>query len=94
LRYNPSEDRSAFSGVRNTHRRMMGIAPNGDLRPLMPPNAQTTPLANSSFGSAHVGVCQFVLCDGSVRTFPIGTPVEILTAYVTRSGGETVGDLP
>ncbi|MBY0528171.1 MAG: DUF1559 domain-containing protein [Gemmataceae bacterium] len=48
-----NEDRSVFSGVRNTHRRMMGVAANGDQRPLMPPNCQTIPLANSSFGGPH-----------------------------------------
>lgn len=51
-----NEDRSVFSGVRNTHRRMAGIAPNGDLRPLLPPRAQTPALANSSFGGPHSGV--------------------------------------
>ncbi len=41
-----NEDRSAFSAVRNTHRRMMGKYVNGsttEVRPLLPPNAQTLP---------------------------------------------------
>ncbi len=85
-----NEDRSVFSGVRNTHRRMAGIAPNGDLRPLLPPRAQTPALANSSFGGPHSGVCQFVFGDGSVK--PVKTTVDLytLTYLVTRNDGEAI----
>jgi len=85
-----NEDRSAFSAVRNTHRRMMGRYVSGSTieeRPLLPPNAQTPPLANSSFGSAHPGLCQFAIADGSVRAFPINTDIDVLTRLVTRNDG-------
>lgn len=86
-----NEDRSAFSAVRNTHRRMMGRYVNGsttELRPLLPPTAQSPALANSSFGSAHAGICQFAFGDGGVRALSTTTDLDVLTAYVTRSGGE------
>ncbi len=88
-----NEDRSAFSAVRNTHRRMMGRYVNGSTieeRPLLPPNAQTPPLANSSFGSPHVGICQFVLGDGSVHSLSNNTDLSVLTRLVVRNDGEVV----
>ncbi|MCI0358534.1 MAG: DUF1559 domain-containing protein [Planctomycetaceae bacterium] len=91
-----NEDRSVFSGVRNTHRRMMGIAlnangvPNGTVRPLMPPHAQTTPAANSSFGGPHPTVCQFVFCDGSVRALKIEADLQTLSYLVARADGQII----
>jgi prepilin-type N-terminal cleavage/methylation domain-containing protein/prepilin-type processing-associated H-X9-DG protein len=85
-----NEDRSIFSGVRNTHRRMMGIAPNGDIRPLLPPRVQNSSVANSSFGGPHPGVCQFVFCDGSVRPVRITANLQTLTYLVSRADGQVV----
>lgn len=88
-----NEDRSAFSAVRNTHRRMMGLYVNGSVteaRPLLPPTAQTPTLANSSFGSAHPGVCQFVLADGSVQTLSITTDLNVLSNLAIRDDGNVV----
>ncbi len=88
-----NEDRSAYSAVRNTHRRMMGVYVSGsttEIRPLLPPNAQTPALANSSFGSAHAGICQFVLGDGSVQSLSITTDIDVLTKLVTRNDGGVV----
>ena len=88
-----NEDRSAYSAVRNTHRRMMGTYINGsttEIRPLLPPTAQTPALANSSFGSAHAGICQFVLGDGSVQALSVTTDIDILTKLVTRNDGGVV----
>jgi prepilin-type N-terminal cleavage/methylation domain-containing protein/prepilin-type processing-associated H-X9-DG protein len=87
-----NEDRSIFSGNRNDIRRMMGISDSvsGNVRPLLPPNASTPPLANSSFGGPHPGVCMFVFCDGSVKPLSLTTDVATLTALVTRAGGEVL----
>jgi prepilin-type N-terminal cleavage/methylation domain-containing protein/prepilin-type processing-associated H-X9-DG protein len=82
-----NEDRSVFGGNRNNTRRMMGIAPNGDQRPLMPADAQTTPFANSSFGGPHTGVCQFVFVDGSVKPVKTSVGLETLTRLVNRADG-------
>ncbi len=89
-----NEDRSAFSGVRNTHRRMMGTGTTnaGALqdRPLYPANAQSPALANSSFGSAHTGLCQFVLADGSVHALSNTTDLVVLSRLANRSDGEVL----
>jgi hypothetical protein len=34
---------------------------------------------NQSFGSKHPGVCQFVLCDGSVRAVKLSASIELLS---------------
>ncbi len=88
-----NEDRSAYSAVRNTHRRMMGKYVSStvtEIRPLLPPNAQTPPLANSSFGSAHTGICQFAFGDGSVQSLSNSTDIEVLTRFATRNDGQVV----
>jgi prepilin-type N-terminal cleavage/methylation domain-containing protein len=85
-----NEDRSVFGGQNNSVRRMAGIGVNGDARPLMPPNAQSTAFANTSFGGPHSGVTQFVLVDGSVRSLPLSTDLRTLTYLVTRNDGQVV----
>jgi prepilin-type N-terminal cleavage/methylation domain-containing protein len=43
------------------------------------------------FFSPHLGtVLNFVMADGSVHAFPLGTPIEVMQALATRAGGETV----
>ncbi|HZZ79921.1 MAG TPA: DUF1559 domain-containing protein [Gemmataceae bacterium] len=85
-----NEDRSIFGGQTNSCRRKMGIAANGDQRPLSPPNNQNGALANTTFGGPHPGHCNFVFCDGTVKSLPINTSLQTLGALVTRSGGESV----
>ena len=85
-----NEDRSIFGGQTNSQRRMAGLAPNGDARPLMPSNAQTTALANTAFGGPHSGVTQFVFVDGSVRSLPLSTDLTTLTRLITRNDGEVI----
>ena len=88
-----NEDRSIFSGLRNATRRMMGVSSvNGTVRPLLPPQAQSNPFANESFGGPHTGVTNFVFADGSVRSLAINTDLRVLTALVTRNGGEINGN--
>jgi prepilin-type N-terminal cleavage/methylation domain-containing protein len=84
-----NEDRSIFGGQNNSIRRMMGTDPSsGNQRPLSPPDNQSGALANTTFGGPHPGICQFVFCDGSIRSLALDTSLEVLTGLVTRSGGE------
>jgi prepilin-type N-terminal cleavage/methylation domain-containing protein len=85
-----NEDRSIFGGQSNSARRMAGLGANGDQRPLRQPNDQTGVEANTSFGGPHLGVCQFVLCDGTVRAIPIGTSLQNLSNLIARNDGNIV----
>ncbi|MFO0799454.1 MAG: DUF1559 domain-containing protein [Gemmataceae bacterium] len=83
-----NEDRSVFGGNRNNTRRMMGVSNvNGDQRALLGPDVQTLAVANSSFGSAHTGVTNFVFADGSVKAVKNTATLETLTRLVTRNDG-------
>jgi prepilin-type N-terminal cleavage/methylation domain-containing protein/prepilin-type processing-associated H-X9-DG protein len=85
-----NEDRSVFGGQNNAIRRMAGIAPNGDVRPLRPPQDQNGADANSSFGGPHPGVCQFVFVDGSVRAVRTSVDLQTLTRLANRQDGEVI----
>jgi prepilin-type N-terminal cleavage/methylation domain-containing protein len=45
-----------------------------------------------NFGSAHPGICQFVLADGSVRGLPISINSTVLGLLASRADGETIND--
>jgi prepilin-type N-terminal cleavage/methylation domain-containing protein len=86
-----NEDRSIFGGQNNSIRRKAGIDPaTGDQRPLRVPTDQNGALANTSFGGPHPGMCQFVLCDGTVRSFPVSTDLQTLSYLITRNDGNSV----
>jgi prepilin-type N-terminal cleavage/methylation domain-containing protein/prepilin-type processing-associated H-X9-DG protein len=42
------------------------------------------------FGSYHPNVCNFVFCDGSVRSLNVNTDVELLSRLIVKDDGETV----
>ncbi|OWK34747.1 hypothetical protein FRUB_09589 [Fimbriiglobus ruber] len=85
-----NEDRSVFGGQNNSMRRMAGYGASSVVRPLMPPNAQTTANANESFGSPHTGVCQFVFCDGSVKAIQTSVDLQTLSNLITRNDGNVI----
>src|SRR5262249_14338953 len=89
-----NEDRSIFGGQNNSTRRVAGIQQNtpANLRPLRPANDENGTFANQSFGGPHPGVCEFVMCDGSIRKVNINININTLTALATRALGETPGD--
>lgn len=42
------------------------------------------------FGSYHPGICQFALCDGSVRNISISVDLEVLARLAARNDGKVV----
>src|SRR5215475_6052372 len=80
----------AVQKVREAAARMAGIAANGDQRPLRLPQDQNGALANTSFGGPHSGVCQFVFCDGSVKSIRTSTDLQTLTYLITRNDGQVI----
>jgi prepilin-type N-terminal cleavage/methylation domain-containing protein len=60
--------------------RPLAVAPTDSYRP------------DERFGSYHSGVCQFVLCDGSVRAIPVSIDLQTLTRLAVRNDGQPVGD--
>ena len=47
---------------------------------------------NLQFGSYHPGVCQFVMCDGSVRPVAVSTSEQVLSLLANRHDGKVVPD--
>jgi prepilin-type N-terminal cleavage/methylation domain-containing protein len=45
---------------------------------------------NIQFGSYHPGVCQFGLCDGSVRVVPTSMSVTIMSRLANRQDGQAI----
>jgi prepilin-type N-terminal cleavage/methylation domain-containing protein len=84
-----NEDRSLFGGQNNSMRRMAGLDSNDGttVRPLMPPNAQSTANANECFGGPHTGVCLFVFVDGRVQGVRTSTDIPTLTQLIDRADG-------
>jgi prepilin-type N-terminal cleavage/methylation domain-containing protein len=86
------EDRSVYNGGRgNAFRRWAGRGADGVLRPLAQPG-ETGNNAQQRFGGPHPGICQFVLCDGSVRALKVSIDIDTLTRLASRNDGEPVGD--
>ena len=60
-------------------------------RPLArPTDDQNVSEATTRFGSAHPGVCNFIMGDGSVRAISLQTPQPTLVALANVKDGETV----
>jgi prepilin-type N-terminal cleavage/methylation domain-containing protein len=89
-----NEDRSIFGGQNNSNRRCAGIQQNNtaNVRPLRNPKDENGTFANQSFGGPHPGICEFVMCDGSIRKLNLTININTLTALATRGLGETPGD--
>jgi prepilin-type processing-associated H-X9-DG protein len=55
-----------------------------------PPQPDSDPQRERRFGSAHAGGCQFVMCDGSVRTISYQIDGEIHRRLGNRKDGQSV----
>src|SRR5262245_28952830 len=77
---------SSGNGQENTFRRFVGN--NGASTPVLRPlvrgkadpgrDANGRLWADKAFGSWHSGVCQFVFCDGSVKSLPVNIDINTL----------------
>jgi len=86
-----NEDRCIFAGQNQSIRRMAGIDPtNGVLRPLRLPNDQSGTDANKSFGGPHSSLCNFVMCDGTVRSISFTVTITTLGFLAQRNDGRNI----
>lgn len=93
--FGTADDRTAYS-MNNTNnmRRFAGLG--GDLLEYsiatFVDSASVQALDNRKFGSRHPGICQFVLCDGSVKPIQNNIDLRIYTRLGNREDGEPIGD--
>lgn len=86
-------DNSIYNG--DDARTFMRFAGRQTPGPLDRPLAASSTDANrpdERFGSYHPGVCQFVMCDGSVRAIATTIDIETLTRLASRDDGLPVSD--
>ncbi|MFM9009398.1 MAG: DUF1559 domain-containing protein [Planctomycetota bacterium] len=97
-------DRSVYSGNRSSVRRLTGVSASTDPKEkgvyrllLDPRNAAGFTLTDvpnqnpgHNFGGPHSGVTQFVFVDGHVQPVSNSADKDVLTALVTRAGGESL----
>jgi prepilin-type N-terminal cleavage/methylation domain-containing protein len=80
---NPIPDGMIYSaGEQQTYHRRGG--------PSNPLAISPTVAASTQFGSWHIGVCQFVFADGSVRGVPNSIPGSVLGLLANRSDGQVI----
>jgi prepilin-type N-terminal cleavage/methylation domain-containing protein len=89
----PAGDNSVYNGddIRTIVRVAGRQSPGPIDRPLAF-SATDSYRPDERFGSYHAGVCQFVMCDGSVRMIQASIDIEILTRLAVRNDGLPVGD--
>ncbi len=92
--FGKSEDRSVFSSNDNNFRRFAGVGAAGQQYILQlyssAPQWNVQAVSNRCFGSRHTGVCQFTMCDGSVRTIQNSTDVITLSRLAQRNDGQVI----
>jgi prepilin-type N-terminal cleavage/methylation domain-containing protein len=88
------EDRSVFAGNDNNFRRYAGRGAAGQqyILQIYSPDPQwnVQAVSNRSFGSRHLGMCQFVMCDGSVRAVKNSTDMTTLGQLASRNDGQVI----
>src|SRR5262249_30074967 len=98
-----NEDRSVFDGNSNCSRRLAGISGYGVTYPIPNPptsgtlypltvESDTNGSSNAWFGGPHGNFCQFVFCDGSVRTVSVTVDIYPLSYLAARADGQVIKD--
>jgi prepilin-type N-terminal cleavage/methylation domain-containing protein len=89
----PAGDNSIYNGddIR-TIVRVAGTQLPGPIDRPLASGPTDTYRPDERFGSYHPGVCQFVLCDGSVRAIRNSIDLQTLTRLAMRNDGLPVGD--
>lgn len=93
-----NEDRAYYSGVNYvTAQRSAGCTSvnaqgvcTGGFRPLAPFTTYSGTAWNIVFGSPHPGICQFVMCDGSVRGIATAIDTTNLRRLAQRNDGMVI----
>jgi hypothetical protein len=78
----------------NNQRRFAGLGGDGVVYSLASfvDSASVQAVDNRKFGSRHPGICQFALCDGSVRNIQNNIHIDILSRLSNREDGQPIGD--
>jgi prepilin-type N-terminal cleavage/methylation domain-containing protein len=96
--YGSGEDRCVYDSRATpvSHRRFAGLGSDGGARMLHifdeNPVWNVQTIGNQAFGSMHQGICQFVMCDGSVKALQNSIDITNLTRLADRADGQPIGD--
>jgi len=91
--FGTADDRTVYGATNaNNYRRFAGLGNNGDQYTIARYDFTNfvQALDNRSFGSRHPSVCQFVLCDGSVRTIKENIDITTLSRLANKADGEAI----
>jgi prepilin-type N-terminal cleavage/methylation domain-containing protein len=93
--FGTADDRSVYTASNaNNYRRFAGTGSDGGIYSIAVyvDSQSVQALDNRKFGSRHPGICQFVMCDGSVRAIRNNIDIVTLGRLSMRDDGESIGD--
>ena len=93
--FGTGDDRSVYSETNhNNFRRFAGLGYDGVQYSIARyvESASVQAVDNRKFGSRHPGVCQFVLCDGSVVGIKETIDITVLSNLSERDDGQVIGN--